>query len=80
MYIVKKKENYIMKRRMNKRNRIFVVLMASLIFTTAWVQTVINIKDELIKEHVTVTTINDDGSEEIHNYVIEDGHYVSIDK
>lgn len=69
-----------MKRRINKRNRIFVVLMASLIFTTAWVQTVINIKDELIKEHVTVTTINDDGSEEIHNYVIEDGHYVSIDE
>lgn len=69
-----------MKKRMNKRNRIFVVLMASLIFTTAWVQTVINIKDELIKEHVTVTTINDDGSEEIHNYVIEDGHYVSIDE
>lgn len=69
-----------MKKKMNKRNRIFVVLMASLIFTTAWVQTIINIKDELIKEHVTVTTVNDDGTEEVHEYIVEDGHYISIDE
>ena len=69
-----------MKKRMNKRNRIFVVLMASLIFTTAWVQTVINIKDELIKEHVTVTSYNDDGTEEVHEYIVDDGQWISIDE
>lgn len=65
---------------MKKRDKVFVFLMFSIVFTAAWYQTVMDIKDELIKEHVTVTTINDDGSEEIHNYVIEDGHYVSIDE
>lgn len=65
---------------MKKRNRIFGFLMFSIIFTTAWYQTIINIKDELIKEHVTVTSYNDDGTEEVHEYIVDDGQWISIDE
>ncbi len=65
---------------MKKRDKYFMVILLSVVFTASWFETICDFKDELIKEHVTVTTINDDGSEEIHNYVIEDGHYVSIDE
>lgn len=65
---------------MKKRNRIFVVLMLSAIFTTAWFQTLCDINDEITKEHVTVTTYNDDGTEEVHEYIVDDGQWISIDE
>lgn len=65
---------------MKKRDRIFGFLMFSIIFTAAWFQTVIDIKDELIKEHVTVTSVNDDGTEEVHEYIVDDGQWISIDE
>lgn len=65
---------------MKKRDKVFVFLMFSIIFTAAWFQTLINIKDELIKEHVTVTSYNDDGTEEVHEYIVDDGQWISIDE
>lgn len=65
---------------MKKRNRIFGFLMFSIIFTAAWFQTICDWNDEITKEYVTVTTVNDDGTEEVHEYIVEDGHYISIDE
>lgn len=65
---------------LKKRDKVFMVVLMSCLFTAAWYQTLINIKDELIKEHVTVTTYNDDGTEEVHEYIVDDGQWISIDE
>lgn len=65
---------------LKKRDKVFMIVLMSCLFTAAWHQTVIDIIDGLTEDHVTITTINDDGTEEVHEYIVDGDQWISIDE
>ncbi len=60
-----------------RKRRILIILIC--VFVASWFQTLCDFKDEIIKEKVTMTSINDDGTEEVHTYVVNGDQFVNID-